>query len=468
MVRRIAVASSVVGLAFWALAVTRLPFPSAIASAQSQPSKVDFGRDVQPIFQQHCVGCHGPAQQMNGLRLDRRRDAMRGGSAGGVVIRPGNGEISALYLKLSGTSFGAQMPPTGALKPEQIAAIKQWIDQGAEWPDALAGDVEPAPADPAAERLIDAVRSRAPGRLASALKADAAGINKRGDGGSTPLMWAAAEHDIDAVRALIAAGADVKAKNDAGATALMWAIPDRPIVSLLVERGADVNVKTTDGRTPLLRAAGIYGAADLVRTLLDAGADPKAKGVSLFGQNTALTEAAYAGDADTIKLLLARGVDATVDGPAPMYFALRAGCVPCEEALIDATPLSLLSAAAMIHAPPGGDARHLKRLIDRGIERHPPRSRRPHAADAGGQRRRTAGGRRRGADCEGQRPARGIERWTCRDRLRAAAGPDAGASGIDEGRGPIRRGTDGGASRGPRGFSARRGPAQPPVVAAQR
>ncbi len=211
-----------------------------------------------------------------------------------------------------------------------------------------------------------------PSRLASAIKTDAAGINRRGDGGSTPLMWAAVEHDIDAVRALLAAGADVKAKNDAGATALMWAIPDRPIVSLLIERGADVNARTTDGRTPLLRAAGIYGAADLVRSLLDAGADPKAKGVSLFGQNTALTEAAYAGDADTIKLLLARGVDATADGPAPMYFALRAGCGRCEEALIGATPLPLLAMAAMIHAPPGGDARHLKRLIDRGIGVNPP------------------------------------------------------------------------------------------------
>ena len=31
--------------------------------------------DVQPIFKQHCVECHGPSQQMRGLRLDRRRDA---------------------------------------------------------------------------------------------------------------------------------------------------------------------------------------------------------------------------------------------------------------------------------------------------------------------------------------------------------------------------------------------------------
>ena len=50
------------------------------ASAQG-PAKIDFVRDVQPLFQAHCVECHGPKQQKNGFRLDRRRDAMRGGGA---------------------------------------------------------------------------------------------------------------------------------------------------------------------------------------------------------------------------------------------------------------------------------------------------------------------------------------------------------------------------------------------------
>src|SRR6476469_3220999 len=66
-------------------------------SAQA-PDKVDFARDVQPIFRQNCYGCHGPRQQNNNLRLDRRRDAMRGGTI--AVIGPGNSEASHLYLRL--------------------------------------------------------------------------------------------------------------------------------------------------------------------------------------------------------------------------------------------------------------------------------------------------------------------------------------------------------------------------------
>src|SRR5437879_422538 len=88
------------------------------------PQKVDFARDVQPIFRQNCVGCHGPAIHQNGFRLDRRSAAMRGGTL--AMIGPGNSVGSRMYLRLIGSEFGPQMPPTGALKPEQIATIQAW------------------------------------------------------------------------------------------------------------------------------------------------------------------------------------------------------------------------------------------------------------------------------------------------------------------------------------------------------
>src|SRR5881227_4038049 len=92
----------------------------AIDIAQT-PATVDFGRDVQPILRQQCYGCHGPSQQMNGFRLDRRKDAMRGGTVNPGIIRPGNADASFLMARISGSLAGPQMPPTGALKPEQIA-----------------------------------------------------------------------------------------------------------------------------------------------------------------------------------------------------------------------------------------------------------------------------------------------------------------------------------------------------------
>ena len=101
-------------------------------------AKVDFARDIQPLLREHCVECHGPSQQMRGLRLDRRRDAMPNRiGANRPRIIPGNGAGSLLYRRVSGTESGARMPPAGPLRPEQVNVIKAWIDEGAEWPDGV-------------------------------------------------------------------------------------------------------------------------------------------------------------------------------------------------------------------------------------------------------------------------------------------------------------------------------------------
>src|SRR6266566_4498508 len=88
-------------------------FAAGILSAQS-PAKVDFARDVQPILRQNCVGCHGPTQQISGLRLDRKSAVL---NRRGVV--PGSRDNSFLYFRITGSAYGMQMPPTGPLRPEQ-------------------------------------------------------------------------------------------------------------------------------------------------------------------------------------------------------------------------------------------------------------------------------------------------------------------------------------------------------------
>lgn len=127
------------------------------ALSHQAPSKVDFRRDVQPILKQFCIECHGPSQQMHGFRLDRRRDAMKGGT--NIMIKPGNSAGSRLYNKLIGNKYGPQMPLNGPLSEEQINVVKAWVDQGAEWPDDLAGDIPPSPPDPKATRIMEALRN---------------------------------------------------------------------------------------------------------------------------------------------------------------------------------------------------------------------------------------------------------------------------------------------------------------------
>src|SRR5437879_5323534 len=185
----------------------------------------DFERDVQPIFQKNCVGCHGPDQQMNSFRLDRKSIAFRGGTR--TVIVPGSSESSRLYLRLTGTKFGNRMPPTGPLKGEEVAVIKAWIDGGAPWPEELANEINHTPADPRAVRIAEAFRTGQP------IKVEADLVNARGPEGSTPLMYAALYGTPDQLKEMLAKGGDANRRNDAGVTALMWATPDVSKMQLL-------------------------------------------------------------------------------------------------------------------------------------------------------------------------------------------------------------------------------------------
>ncbi len=98
-------------------------------------SKADFSRDVEPLFRERCYTCHGPQQQMSGLRLDSKAAALAGGYSG-PVIKPGNSAESKLIHLVAGLKKDLIMPMGGErLTPEQVGLLRAWIDQGAEWPE---------------------------------------------------------------------------------------------------------------------------------------------------------------------------------------------------------------------------------------------------------------------------------------------------------------------------------------------
>ena len=115
-----------------------LTFLAVPASAVSDPPRasagVDFERDVKPVFAKHCAGCHGADKQKGGLRLDRKADALKGGD-GGAALVPGKPADSPLLKMVAGEDADTVMPPTGArLSPAQVATLRAWVEQGAQWP----------------------------------------------------------------------------------------------------------------------------------------------------------------------------------------------------------------------------------------------------------------------------------------------------------------------------------------------
>lgn len=99
------------------------------------PSSVDYNRDIRPIFAEHCYSCHGPEKQKGGLRLDVKAAALLGGDEG-KVIHPGKSAESLLIQMVAGLKADKIMPPKGErLTQQQIAKLRRWIDNGAQWPD---------------------------------------------------------------------------------------------------------------------------------------------------------------------------------------------------------------------------------------------------------------------------------------------------------------------------------------------
>jgi mono/diheme cytochrome c family protein len=109
----------IIGLQLW----------NDMAEAKSAQARVDFIRDIQPIFRASCDGCHGARKQMGNLRLDSKQIALA------KVIVPGKAVESPLYQRVAGIGDQARMPMGGdPLKKEQIELIRRWIDEGADWP----------------------------------------------------------------------------------------------------------------------------------------------------------------------------------------------------------------------------------------------------------------------------------------------------------------------------------------------
>lgn len=293
-------------------------------------SKVDFARDVQPIFRQNCIGCHGPSKQNNGLRVDRRSSVLKPGVR---RVVPGSSENSFLFHRVAGSDFGLQMPPTGALRPEQVQTIKTWIEQGAEWPDSLANENELPPLNAKAVSVVEMLRAGELQAFKNTIAENPKLLNERGPEGSTPFMYAVLYMDAPTLEQLIKQGADTNRRNDAGATALMWASLDLEKTRVLVAHGAEVNARSEDGRTPLMIAAGRPGGAPIVKLLLAQGANPNPTS-NPAAESSPLLEASLAGEAETMKILLDRGAQFKDIAGAALANSAGADCMKCVDLLV--------------------------------------------------------------------------------------------------------------------------------------
>ena len=222
-------------------------------------------------------------------------------------------------------SWGGTTPLMWAVSEHHPAAVKVLIDAGADV-NARSNVVHPlngrgfegrTPVSPSKEQPIEEFAS----------------------GWLTPLMFAAREGDVDSARLLVAAGTDVNVLGADGKNALGLAIfnGNYELASFLVDSHANVNQADAQRFTPLFWAVDrrnmetapnfpwmvTTDPLPLIKKMLDAGANPNAlinntprarmrEGSPRIVFATALMRAAFAGDLELCKVLLAHGADPKV------------------------------------------------------------------------------------------------------------------------------------------------------------
>jgi mono/diheme cytochrome c family protein len=155
----------------------------AFATTVLADTKVDFVKDIEPVFQQNCVKCHGPEKQKGGLRLDSKDTAMKGGKDG-VAIVAGNAAKSDLYRRVTLPPGDDDIMPSKGdpLTKAQTDLIRDWINQGAIWPEGVvakaAAETPGASATPTGFADLTPIKPSA-AEVGAVAKLETAGVSAR-------------------------------------------------------------------------------------------------------------------------------------------------------------------------------------------------------------------------------------------------------------------------------------------------
>lgn len=107
-----------------------------LSLAGSAMAEVDFANEVRPILNEHCTACHGGVKEAGDVSFIYREKALGKGDSGKSVIVPGDPDASEMIVRILSTDPDEVMPKPEhgpPLAAEEVATLRQWIKEGAEW-----------------------------------------------------------------------------------------------------------------------------------------------------------------------------------------------------------------------------------------------------------------------------------------------------------------------------------------------
>src|SRR5262249_30098994 len=99
-----------------------------------EPQNVSYYRNIRPIFQQHCQGCHQPAKPQGGFVMTSHAELLKAGDKREPGIVPGKPDKSMIVTQVTPHDGKKPAMPKGkeSLTDYEINLIKKWITQGAK------------------------------------------------------------------------------------------------------------------------------------------------------------------------------------------------------------------------------------------------------------------------------------------------------------------------------------------------
>ncbi|MDG1896988.1 MAG: PSD1 and planctomycete cytochrome C domain-containing protein [Fuerstiella sp.] len=117
----------------------------AVSARFTLADETDFDRDIRPILNNHCAGCHGGVKKNGGFSVISRKLLLAPTESGTIAVVPGNAADSELFRRVSSKDPGSRMPPEGhdGLSAAETSLLKKWIEEGAIWPSHWAYEAVP-------------------------------------------------------------------------------------------------------------------------------------------------------------------------------------------------------------------------------------------------------------------------------------------------------------------------------------
>lgn len=108
------------------------PSEQPVSDPAKSPDKISYYRDVRPILQANCQGCHQPAKAKGGYEMTHFKGLLAGGETEGTAIVPEHADRSSILKMVTPQNGEARMPKgKSSLGETDVSVLSKWIEQGA-------------------------------------------------------------------------------------------------------------------------------------------------------------------------------------------------------------------------------------------------------------------------------------------------------------------------------------------------